>query len=76
MVTKPIAVRISPRKGLILAKIHMVTKHSQTKFLLFCCLILAKIHMVTKPKAKYGLSFDRLILAKIHMVTKRTSSWS
>ena len=35
---------------LILAKNHMVTKHSSISFLIDLCLILAKNHMVTKPQ--------------------------
>ena len=35
-------------RGLILAKIHMVTKLNDTTNKLEVCLILAKIHMVTK----------------------------
>ena len=35
-------------KSLILAKIHMVTKHALTIALVLLSLILAKIHMVTK----------------------------
>ena len=36
--------------GLILAKIHMVTKHKIGSVLSLLSLILAKIHMVTKPR--------------------------
>ena len=35
-------------RGLILAKIHMVTKHVVNKLIALPGLILAKIHMVTK----------------------------
>ena len=56
---------------LILAKNHMVTKHTSIKEDGYTRLILAKNHMVTKLidwEIQYKLS---LILAKNHMVTKR-----
>ena len=38
------------QQSLILAKIHMVTKHQISNLGRVKCLILAKIHMVTKHK--------------------------
>ena len=70
MVTKRAHVLTFAFVGLILAKIHMVTKHHTRNKFVFFSLILAKIHMVTK-RCNVGLEkMIRLILAKIHMVTK------
>ena len=48
MVTKLNEPSLSAVAGLILAKIHMVTKHQPLDADEQYCLILAKIHMVTK----------------------------
>ncbi len=48
MVTKLNKGMYSWSTGLILAKIHMVTKHKAKRSEVLSCLILAKIHMVTK----------------------------
>ena len=58
------------RWSLILAKIHMVTKHKIIANIVTNSLILAKIHMVTKQAKDLAVPEDGLILAKIHMVTK------
>ncbi len=50
MVTKLYVEKGFLTMSLILAKIHMVTKHEWNKALDDFCLILAKIHMVTKPQ--------------------------
>ena len=50
MVTKQKAPNILNEIGLILAKIHMVTKRLNAWARDGLSLILAKIHMVTKPK--------------------------
>ena len=59
---------------LILAKIHMVTKHIINLCAFVNSLILAKIHMVTKHAFFLASAFSCLILAKIHMVTKQRLS--
>ena len=48
MVTKPCQRCVFRLYSLILAKIHMVTKHEKASAMIRHCLILAKIHMVTK----------------------------
>ena len=58
------------RKGLILAKNHMVTKHICYTVDVIRSLILAKNHMVTKLLAIVLSVVACLILAKNHMVTK------
>ena len=50
MVTKPRLYNHCHVLGLILAKIHMVTKLTQLLKIMVLRLILAKIHMVTKPQ--------------------------
>ena len=70
MVTKQLAKLAVDAAGLILAKIHMVTKLQNIDTNSFISLILAKIHMVTKPSGYIGINSPCLILAKIHMVTK------
>ena len=50
MVTKLFLKHYGQELSLILAKIHMVTKHSSTVARVPPSLILAKIHMVTKPQ--------------------------
>ena len=51
MVTKHLYDTANNDRGLILAKIHMVTKLNRRSVNYSLCLILAKIHMVTKPNA-------------------------
>ena len=70
MVTKPAYGYLQLNTGLILAKIHMVTKRNGEQSKKHKSLILAKIHMVTKLYYSYYLNRFGLILAKIHMVTK------
>ena len=71
MVTKQDNAYLEGQVGLILAKIHMVTKRRARNRFHDECLILAKIHMVTKQRFEAVLPPLSLILAKIHMVTKR-----
>ena len=56
--------------GSVLAKIHMVTKHTDSKPQYPNCSVLAKIHMVTKHALKNIFNILCSVLAKIHMVTK------
>ena len=70
MVTKRRADLVDQEGGLILAKIHMVTKHIIINDYDCLSLILAKIHMVTKRTGAVITAVTSLILAKIHMVTK------
>ena len=70
MVTKPSKNESITSICLILAKNHMVTKHSFVYCRRGWSLILAKNHMVTKPHLDTLLSRLCLILAKNHMVTK------
>ena len=74
MVTKHKSKGVHTKKGLILAKIHMVTKLTDIVNEYATCLILAKIHMVTKHMNVYVNAPACLILAKIHMVTKHVNS--
>ena len=60
MVTKQYADLLDYLQGSVLAKIHMVTKLSQSVDFTGFCSVLAKIHMVTKPQ-KYGSTFLNVI---------------
>ena len=70
MVTKPSKNESITSICLILAKNHMVTKHSFVYCRRGWSLILAKNHMVTKRFNTSSKFLDGLILAKNHMVTK------
>ena len=56
MVTKLCSEYNNLAVGSVLAKIHMVTKHSGRGFANFLSSVLAKIHMVTKPQ-KHAITF-------------------
>ena len=60
MVTKLIPSPNLSDAGSVLAKIHMVTKHSSCICSIKPSSVLAKIHMVTKPQ-KYGSTFLNVI---------------
>ena len=60
MVTKLFHELGNGRKGSVLAKIHMVTKHNMLNHYDRTGSVLAKIHMVTKPQ-KYGSTFLNVI---------------
>ena len=70
MVTKPSKNESITSICLILAKNHMVTKHSFVYCRRGWSLILAKNHMVTKLYQFKTQPLNSLILAKNHMVTK------
>ena len=70
MVTKPSKNESITSICLILAKNHMVTKHSFVYCRRGWSLILAKNHMVTKQLSSMTSISISLILAKNHMVTK------
>ncbi len=71
MVTKPSKNESITSICLILAKNHMVTKHSFVYCRRGWSLILAKNHMVTKQAGTALKTAIGLILAKNHMVTKQ-----
>ena len=71
MVTKPSKNESITSICLILAKNHMVTKHSFVYCRRGWSLILAKNHMVTKRTPAPNIYSFSLILAKNHMVTKQ-----
>ena len=60
MVTKPAFTGTNTTISSVLAKIHMVTKHTDSTSYESERSVLAKIHMVTKPQ-KYGSTFLNVI---------------
>ena len=70
MVTKLLKILHHQSKRSVLAKIHMVTKHSTFNLFVYSSSVLAKIHMVTKQVCFHDDYNGCSVLAKIHMVTK------
>ena len=73
MVAKRVAQEIPRNKCYLLAKIHMVAKHTFFVSDFITSYLLAKIHMVAKLGHQQTAELLRYLLAKIHMVAKHPS---